>query len=228
MIEVMTQTPPIGFDKMNQKELLAKLHWRYAVKKFDPTRKISSEDWLVLAESLRLSPSSFGLQPWKFVVVQSPELRKQLMEVSWRQKQVEDCSHYVVFLTLNQMTEEHVSRFVTLTAATQEVDETKLEGFRKMLMTNTVTPAKPFDHLSWTQKQSYIAMGFLMETAALLGVDTCPMEGLDPLAYDRILEIENSPWRTVATVALGYRSPEDRFQNSKKVRFTANEVIEYR
>lgn len=222
---------------MNRDEILSLLSWRYAVKKFDATKKISAEDWHVLAESLRLSPSSYGLQPWKFLVVQDTEIRKELLALSWGQKQVLDCSHYVVFLCPNKMTETHVSKFVTQTAKVRNIPEANLEAFRAMMLKNTVhiTDENPNASFYWMQKQAYIAMGFLMETAAMLNIDTCPMEGLDPIAYDRALKLNgngpegsvNNGWRTIASVALGYRAADDKTQHLKKVRFDKDEIIEF-
>ena len=96
---------------IHPQEILDKLHWRYAVKKFDPSQKISEADWFVLEESLRLAPSSYGLQPWKFIVVQNPEIRATLTPVSWNQTQVQDCSHYVVFATLTKIEPAYIEKF---------------------------------------------------------------------------------------------------------------------
>lgn len=212
----------------NPEAFLQSLAWRYAVKKFDASRKVSDKDWHVLGESLRLSPSSYGLQPWKFFIVQSPDLRKKLRPVSWNQSQVEDCSHYVVFTTLKEMTEEYINRFIQQTASERGMDPANLEGYRKLIVGNLVGPNHAPATLAWTQRQAYIAMGNLMNTAALMGIDTCPIEGLEPQKYDDILGLTHTPYATVASVAVGYRHPEDKYQHAKKIRFPAADVIVFR
>ena len=212
---------------MESSDILQTLNWRYATKKFDNTKKISDADWKVLAESLRLAPSSYGLQPWKFLVVQNPAIRKQLTPVSWNQTQIEDCSHLVVFTTLKKMTTHHIDRHLEQTAKTRGMDISALAGYRDMMTKNlTQGPAAEVSNF-WTQKQSYIAMGFLLETAALMKIDTCAMEGIDPVAYDKILGLENTDYKTVAVVACGYRSAEDTYAQMKKVRFNTEDVIKF-
>ncbi len=203
------------------------LDWRYAVKKFDAQKKITAQDWKTLENSLVLSPSSYGLQPWKFLVVQNPSLRQQLRDVSWGQTQVTDCSHYVVFTYKHKMDEAHIQKYIERIAKVRNVPSTALEGFKNVMIGDVVNGPRAQVIDSWAQRQTYIAMGFLMETAALLKVDACPMEGLDPKAYDKILQLEGSGWGTVVAVALGYRHSEDALQNAKKVRFETSEIIQF-
>lgn len=206
-------------------EILEKLQWRYAVKKFDPSKKISEADWFVLEESLRLAPSSYGLQPWKFIVVQDPKIRAALTPVSWNQTQVEDCSHYVVLATLTKIEVAYVEKFVAKIAQVRELDVASLENYKNLMVSDLVNGPRSAIVQWWSQRQSYIAMGMLMETAALLDIDACPLEGIEPVAYDRILQLEGSGYAAVAAVALGYRSLEDKYQLLKKVRFDRDEVI---
>lgn len=213
---------------LNTTAIIEALHWRYAVKRFDPNKKISEGDWHALTESLRLTPSSYGMEPWRFLVIQKPELREKLKAVSWKQSQVTDASHFVVFVTKEVVTESDVDGYLERVVKARGSTLESLEGLKTMLMKNLVAGMTPDESLHWSQRQSYIAMGFLMETAALMKIDTTPMEGLDPREYDRILGIEGSGWRTVAAVALGYRSVEDKYQTAKKVRCTSDEIIEYR
>jgi nitroreductase len=191
-------------------EILEKLQWRYAVKKFDPSKKISEADWFVLEESLRLAPSSYGLQPWKFIVVQDPKIRAALTPVSWNQTQVEDCSHYVVLATLTKIEVAYVEKFVAKIAQVRELDVASLENYKNLMVSDLVNGPRSAIVQWWSQRQSYIAMGMLMETAALLDIDACPLEGIEPAAYDRILQLEGSGYAAVAAVALGYRSLEDK------------------
>ena len=208
-----------------EKQIMEALEWRYAVKKFNPTKKIQQDQWSVLEQSLLLSPSSYGLQPWKFLVVQNGEIRKKLTPASWNQTQVEDCSHYVVIATLKKITEDYIGSFIQSTAQTRNVEAATLEGYKKMMMGDLIQGPRSqvVDH--WAQKQSYIAMGNIMHTAALLKIDSCPMEGIDPKAYDKILELENTDYASAAAVALGYRSSDDKYQMAKKVRFPKDQII---
>lgn len=210
---------------MTPEFILKQLIWRYAVKKFDPARKIGAKDWDVLEESLRLSPSSYGLQPWKFIVVHNKDILKKLTPLSWGQSQVEDCSHYVVFTTKIKLDEEHIDRHLAKTAELRNIDAKTLAGFRHVMIGDLLKGPRNETIFHWAQRQSYIAMGFLMQTAAMLGIDTCPIEGLDPQGYDKALGIENSGFGTVAAVACGYRHSEDRYQSVKKIRFDKDDVI---
>lgn len=212
-----------------QQENISKaLQWRYAVKKFDAQKKISDADWKVLKDSLRLSPSSYGLQPWKFIVVENPNLRQKLREVSWNQSQVTDCSHYVVLVYKEKVDAAFVRKNMEKIAAVRGIGVDTLAGFEKAISGDLIQGPRAAIIDSWAQRQVYIAMGFLLETAALLGVDSTPMEGLDPAAYDKLLGLEGSGWKTVAAVALGYRHAEDPFIQLKKVRFDEAEIFEVR
>lgn len=203
------------------------LDWRYAVKKFDNSKKISDSDWKTLTDSLIKTPSSYGLQPWQFLVVENKELREKLKAVSWNQTQVTDCSHYVVIVYKEKLDNEHIEKYIQQIAKVRQVAPETLDGYKNMMIENLVKGPRSQTISSWAQRQSYIAMGFLLETAALLNIDATPMEGLDPVAYDQILNLEGTGWKTVATVALGYRHSEDAYQNLKKVRFDHDQVIKY-
>ncbi len=207
-------------------DLLETLTSRYATKQFDATKKVSDEDWNILSESLRLAPSSYGLQPWKFILVKNPAIRKELRTASWNQGQVEDASHFVVFTTLRNIDEAYVRKYIESIALARGTTAEALKGFEDMMIGGVVNGIA--DKLAWTQRQSYIAMGFLGLSAALLGIDTTMMEGLSPQEYDRILELEDTPYTTVAAVALGYRHADDAYAMAPKSRFETSEVVEVR
>jgi nitroreductase len=204
--------------------LLRQLNWRYATKKFDPTRKISAEDWDALEQVLVLTPSSYGLQPWKFVVVTNPELRQQLMGHSWRQSQVADASHLVVLAIKKDLGEPEIDRYLTRIAEVREVAMESLAGFRKMLM-GSLVPPKGFDINEWATRQAYIALGSFMTAAAVIGIDTCPMEGIDPAKYDHILGLSELGYATVVACPAGYRAPDDKNAAIPKVRYKTDDVI---
>lgn len=211
---------------MNASEIQKALEWRYATKRFDTSKKISDKDWSTLKEALKMAPSSFGMQPWKFVVVQNPQIREKLRGAGFNQSQFTDASHLVVFATREQIDEKFVQAYIQRVADVRGIPSDSLGGFKSTMLETVNGPLKG-KNLPWTQRQAYIAMGFLLETAALLQIDACPMEGFDPNAFDKILGLEGKGWKSVATVALGYRHPEDGYQNMKKVRFADETVIEY-
>lgn len=204
------------------------LEWRYATKKYDPSRKISDADWNLLTEALHLAPSSYGLQAWKFIDVRNPEIRKALRPFSWNQSQIEEASHLVVVTSMQEMTAEHIRKHILRTAEVRGQDPAALDGYRQFMETKILQEKPRASHPGWLQRQAYIAMGFLLETAALLKIDATPIEGIEPEKYDAILGLDKTSYRTSAVVALGYRHAEDAYQHAKKSRFPVSEVIEVR
>ena len=212
---------------MTLENVLEQLKWRYAVKKFDRTKKIPDSVWQVLEQSLVLSPSSFGLQPWKFFVVQNPETREQLLPHSWGQKQVVDASHLVVLAIKKGVDEEDVDRYVRRMAEVQQVPVENLDGFSGMVKGFLKNPPFPFEADDWSTRQVYIALGFLMTCAAMLDIDTCPMEGIVPSEYDRVLGLPEQGYSTAVVCTLGYRAEDDYTADRPKVRFPTSEVVAY-
>lgn len=210
---------------LRAEELLTVQKWRYATKKFDASKKIAPDVWDALEASLVLTPSSFGLQPWKFLVVTDPGTRAKLREVSWNQSQVEEASHLVVFLAKDGVEEADVDHFVKRIADVRGVPEASLEGYRGMMVASVVKGKGPAKVPEWAARQCYIALGNFMTSAALLGVDTCPMEGLDAAEYDRILGLAGTGYHTICVCPAGYRSSEDAYATLAKVRFPREEVI---
>lgn len=205
--------------------LLDCLQWRYATKKFDPAKIVPAETWQALVDSLVLTPSSYGLQPWKFIVVTNPELKTQLRPLSWNQAQVTDCSHYVVFAIKKNLTAEHVDRFVARTAEVRGTTVESIEGYRNMMVADVVNGARSFNVNEWATRQTYIALGNFMTCAALLGVDTCPMEGIEPVNYDKALNLSAQGCATVVACAAGYRADDDKYADLAKVRFAIDDVV---
>lgn len=209
--------------KITGKELIEKLNWRYATKAFDAAKKISAEDWSALEEALRLAPSSFGLQPWKFVVVKDSKKRAELLPHSWGQKQIVDASHLVVFAIKNDLSVADVDAYVKTMAATRGTTTDALKQYRD-LMAGFVGEKRPgFDVNVWSSRQLYIALGFFMEAAAMLSIDTCPLEGIDPAKYTELLGLKG--YTVVCACAAGYRSAEDKYATAKKVRYSPEQVI---
>ncbi|WP_412470697.1 NAD(P)H-dependent oxidoreductase [Halobacteriovorax sp. RT-2-4] len=210
---------------MKNEEIIKALNWRYATKVFDKTKKISDEDLHVLNESLRLAASSFGLQPWKFILVNDEATRQKLREHSWGQSQVTDASHYVVLTYLTELDEEYVEKFVQSIAEQRNVERESLQGYFDVMKAALIDGPRSKTIPEWSQRQTYIAMGQLLMTAAIQGIDTCAIEGIVPEEYDKILGLEGTKYKTLGTVALGYRSDEDKYKDLEKVRFSFDEVF---
>ena len=208
-------------------QILEQLKWRYAVKKFDPTKKIPESTWKALEQSLVLSPSSFGLQPWKFFVVNNKEKREQLLAHSWGQKQVIDASHLVVLAIKKGVGEADVDRYVQRMSEVQNVAIANLDKFAGMIKGFISKPPYHFEIDDWSTRQTYIALGFFMTAAAMLGVDTCPMEGFIPSKYDEVLGLSEQGYSAVVVCPLGYRAADDKSATKPKVRFPTEEMVEY-
>jgi len=164
-------------------DLLTALNWRYATKSFDPTRKLPPETVEALLDALVLTPSSFGLQPWKFLVVDDPALRARLRIESWDQTQVTDASHLVVFTVRDTVTEADVDELLARVMAVRGMAAQALAPLRGMIL-GFIGGRSEADLFTWNSRQAYIALGQLMTCAALLGVDACPMEGFDGKVLD--------------------------------------------
>ena len=216
-----------GIRRVEAKAVVEALTWRYATKAFDPARKIPPEDWAALEQSLILSPSSYGLQPWKFLVITDPALREQLKAHSWNQRQVTECSHFVVFAGQTDISERDVQRWIERIAQVRGVPPEQLNTYREMMVGDLVKgPRHAWIH-EWTARQVYLALGTFMTSAALLDVDTCPMEGLDPAKYDEVLKLPAAGYRTLCACAAGYRAADDKYAVTPKVRYAPDEVLQH-
>jgi nitroreductase len=205
--------------------LIAQLNWRYATKKFDPTRTIGRDDWAALEESLRLTPSSGGLQPWKFITVTDPAIRARLLPASFNQAQVTDASHLVVFAAKTSFSEADVDEHLNHVAHVQGASVASLAPFRNMLLGGIVRSKDEASRNAWARNQVYIALGSFLTSAALLGIDACPMEGFDHAQYDEILGLRAQGLASAVIAAAGFRSPADTYAGAPKVRFPRERVI---
>lgn len=208
-----------------EKQLLDSLNWRYATKAFDASKKIPAVTWKTLEEALVLSPSSFGLQPYRFLVVKDTAIRKQLQPHSWNQTQVVDASHYVVFAARTAMTETEIDRFLDRVVEVRGIPRESLEGYRGMMYGSLLSPGSEARIPHWAALQAYIALGNLMTSASLLGVDTCAIEGFAPAEYDALLGLKDQGYASVVCCALGYRSAEDKYAGLAKVRLPNADLI---
>lgn len=210
---------------IHRDQLIEQLNWRYATKQFDPKRKISPEDWAALEEALVLSPSSFGLQPWKFFVVTDPAVREKLVPASWGQRQIVDASHLVVFATKTDLSERDVESYLNRIAEVRGLPLESLNGLRDLLVGSIINGMDLAARRTWAARQVYIALGNFLNSAALLGVDACPMEGFQPEKYDQILGLDSHGLSAVVIAAAGYRAETDKYAALKKVRFAKEQVL---
>lgn len=204
--------------------LISQLEWRYATKSFDASKKISADDWATLQQALILAPSSYGLQPWKFIVVQDSALRAQLQPASYGQSQIVDASHLVVFAVQTGIDEAYVDHFVDSMVSARGVSKESLAQYQGT-MSGSVKRRTAEQNQEWAARQVYIALGVFLSSAAMLGIDACPMEGFDEAKYDQILGLSEQGLHAAVLATAGYRSKDDGYASAKKVRFDAKELI---
>ena len=210
---------------INAKQLLDRLNWRYATKQFDPNRKISAQDWATIEDALLLTPSSGGLQPWKFIVITDPAVRAKLLPASYGQPQITNASHLVVFAGKKNFSEADVDAFISRVAVARGVSVESLAPFRDMLVGGIVRAMDEPARDAWARNQAYIALGNLLTSAALLGIDACPMEGFDRAQYDEILGLKAQGYASAVIATVGYRAATDQNASEPKVRFPKEQVF---
>ena len=214
------------FSSVSGETILSALNWRYATKKFDSTKKLTGEQWNVLQEALRLAASSYGLQPWKFVVVSDAAKKEALVPDAWGQSQVADCSHLVVICAKKTMHENDVDKLMAATAEQRGADATSLDGYKGMIV-GGLSARTPEWIAAWNARQCYVPLGFLLEAAALMQIDACPMEGLVPEKFDEQLGLTGSDYTATVMCALGFRADDDKYADLAKVRYDISDVFEF-
>jgi len=210
---------------ITEEALLNALRWRYATKQFDPTRKIDPRTWAALEEALVLSPSSFGLQPWKFLVITDQATKEKLVSHAWGQRQFADASHVVIFTVQHSVSAAHVRRFMERVVSVQGGSVEALAGYEKVINGFIERMPSPQALKEWSARQLYIALGNFLTSAALLGVDTCPMEGLNPSGFDEVLGLTETEYATMAACPAGYRSPDCKQAARPKVRYDKKDIV---
>lgn len=200
------------------------LKWRYATKQFDTEKKLSAEQMNTLKEALRLAPSSFGLQPWHFMVVENVELRAKLRAVGYDQPQITEASHCIVIASEKNVDAALVDKYMKNVAMVKDVPVEGLIGFRDML-NGAIQMKGEKGAEEWAARQAYIAVGILVAAAALEGIDAAPMEGFDPQAFDEILGLSEKGLTSRVVIALGSRKETDPASRAKKVRYSEAEVF---
>ena len=199
-------------------------NWRYATKKFDPSKKIADKDLVILKEAIRLSSSSYGLQPYKIIIVENPDLREQLKPAAWGQSQIVDASHIIVFANELNYGESGIDDYFKNVSQTREVPVESMQGYMDF-MKASITALSDNDRNIWSAKQTYLALGNLMNAAAELRIDVTPMEGFVPEKVNEILGLNELGLNATLIATLGYRHEEDATQYFKKVRKSNEELF---
>ena len=207
---------------MSIEHFLESLAWRYAVKLFDENKKVPRETLFQLLDAARLSASSYGLQPWKFFVVEDNAIREELRGHSWNQPQITQCSALVVIASKSVTTAQDIESFISTLSQERHQPIDSLKGYKDILLSSL-----PNLSAEWAARQTYIALGHLLAASAIARVDSCPMEGFDPQAYDRILNLPSFGYNARVLCALGYRDVRDKYADAKKVRWSMDDVVKF-
>lgn len=199
-------------------------NWRYATKKFDATKKVSNEDLKTLKEAIRLSASSYGLQPYQVLIIENQETKALLQPASWGQSQIVDASQVIVFAIETNFGNDNIEKYIKNLSETRGIPAESVQGyadFMKMKINALTEEQKNI----WTAKQAYLALGNLLNAAAELKIDATPMEGFEPTTYNEILGLEKLGLHAVVVATIGYRHQDDETQHYAKVRKSNQELF---
>lgn len=203
---------------------IKQLQWRYATKKFDATQKITKSKLEILKQAFNLTATSFGLQTLKLVVIENQAQRLPLLEHSYNQKQVVDASHLFVICIQDNISDTDVETYYNNIKATRNTPDTILNPYKNDLI-NMMRKKTVEERQQWSKNQAYIALGNLMSICAIEGIDACPMEGFNPIAYDTSLQLGKYGLKSVLLLPVGYRAKDDMFATLKKVRKPITETV---
>lgn len=206
-------------------KLIENLQWRYATKKFDPEKSIADVDMEKLKKAIQLSASSYGLQPYKVLIISNPDIRKKLLPVSWKQSQVSDAHALLVFCNYKTIGKNYLDNFKQIKANVEGKEVSDLDAFGDFVL-NKLSEKSANEMENWTAKQCYLALGNLLAACAELKIDACPMEGFDNEAYNDILGLDSQGLNAAVIATIGYRSSDDNHQNSEKVRVPNSELFQ--
>ncbi|MFN6969731.1 MAG: NAD(P)H-dependent oxidoreductase [Rheinheimera sp.] len=206
-------------------DILSLLSWRYAAKKMDPTKTVPEDKLAIILESIRLSASSSGLQPYQVLVITDPEVKAQIRPVSWNQSQVTDCSHLLVFAAWDHYSAERINMMFDLVNTQRGFKNEGWEAYRQQLL-NIYPQRTPEENFQHAARQAYIGLGSALIAAAAEGVDSTPMEGFEPEKVDAILNLSELGLRSVLLLPLGYRAAEgDWLVDLAKVRRSTEDFV---
>lgn len=205
-------------------DIIQKLNWRYATKKFDTTKKVSSNKLNVLKQAFNLTPLSYGLQTLKMVVVSDEDAKKKFVDLCYGQQQVAQASHILVICIQNNVDATDVDAYFDNIKAIRNTPEMILAKYRQEQKDYLASRTQEQIEL-WCKKQAYIALGNLMTVCAVEQIDACPMEGFMPLKVDELLELDRHNLKSVLLLPIGYRANDDMFAGFKKVRKNILETV---
>lgn len=205
--------------------LIENLKWRYATKKYNSSKTVSPEDLNQIKEAIQLTATSYGLQLFKVLDVEDKALREKLQPASWGQPQITEASHLLVFCGYADVKDEHIDEYMEVKAEIQNLDINTLSGYGDFVKGKMSEFPLEFKQV-WTAKQTYIALGNAMSACAELKIDSTPMEGFDPAAYDEILGLSAKGLKADVVLTIGYRSDEDKSQHALKVRKPMSSLFE--
>jgi nitroreductase/dihydropteridine reductase len=205
--------------------VINELNWRYATKKYDPSKIVPAEALGRILEAIRLTPTSSGLQPFEVLVVTNPDIREKIKAVGWNQAQFTDCSHLLVFAAWDDITPERVNMMFDLANEVRGQANEGWENYRQMLLDGVAQRGQEGNYQA-SARQAYIALGSALIAAAFEKIDSTPMEGFEPAAVDEILGLKEKNLRSVVILSLGYRAAEgDWLVDLKKVRRSRENFI---
>ncbi|NMH23877.1 NAD(P)H-dependent oxidoreductase [Flavobacterium solisilvae] len=198
--------------------------WRYATKKFDATKKVSTEDFEILKEAIQLSASSYGLQPYKVFIIENPEIRAKIQPAAWGQTQIVDASHLLVFANITNFGDAEIDAYIKNLSETRGIPVESVQGYADFMKSKITTLPEEARNV-WTAKQTYLALGNLLNAAAELKIDVTPMEGFEPAAVNEILGFDQLGLNASLIATIGYRHEEDATQHYAKVRKSNEELF---
>ncbi|MCB0493894.1 MAG: NAD(P)H-dependent oxidoreductase [Cyclobacteriaceae bacterium] len=205
--------------------LIDNLKWRYATKKFDPSKKVSDKDIETLKEAVRLSVSSYGLQLYKVLIIKNTEIKRELKKASWDQSQITDASHLFVFCNYTMNFDYHIDNYIQLIAEAQGIGTDALRNYSETIK-SSIEKKDQIGKKSWAEKQTYLALSNLLAACAELKIDACPMEGFDNQSYNQILGLDELGLNAAVIAPVGYRSAEDSTQYRKKIRKPVSKLFQ--
>jgi nitroreductase/dihydropteridine reductase len=204
--------------------ILDALEWRYAVKKFDDKVSLTEQQIFEVKKVFNLSASSYGLQPYKMIVVQNPELKEKLVPASFGQQQISQSAAILVFAVRTDFGMDYIDQFFKDMSTKRQIPLENLEGYKNFMKGSFANKSED-EISSWATKQVYLTMGHMLASLAALQIDACPMEGLDPQAYDKILDLDAKQLKTIIAMPIGVRAPDDASATALKVRKDLSDII---
>jgi len=205
-------------------KIIEKLNHRYATKEFDVLKSVSKEDLDTIIETFRLTPSSFGLEPWNLVIVENKDIKESLVEHSWGQRQISDNSHLLVLSRVKDLDDKMVNKFLDNNSSITWASREDLKWYEDM-MKWFLSRMNENEKIIWANKQVYIALWNVINSLAQLWIDSCPVEWFNPEKYDEILDLEEKWLKSVVVLPIGYRSENDKYAKSPKVRYKTEEIL---